>query len=179
MHKKRVSIGQVRPIGARALKSAIDTLRPWLSGSCALDLFAGQGRFGIEALKEGADQVVFVEKTSATAKAISREISRWKDHASVECQDALRYLELAHKEGLKYDLVFADPPFPMWNNEFSNQLFTAVAKVAGAEAIFLVKHPDRVVLSPTQSQFKLWKSVRFGESQLIYFEYGQKDEGEI
>ena len=166
---------QVRPVGARALKSAIDTLRPYLFGCEALDLFAGQGRFGGEALKEGATRVVFVEKDRGTAQALREAISKFSDRSDVQCKDALLYLEMARRQSLHFDVVFADPPFPLWNTAFQLSLFGAVAACLSPGAIFLVKHKRRMVASVTFPGLSLWKDSLFGESRLIYYRYGESE----
>lgn len=164
---------EVRPLSARALKSAIDTLRPELAGASVLDLFAGQGRFGISALDEGANRIVFVESQSQTAKDIEKEVqhpSHPKDSdTKVVRLDVFRFIETTTE---KFDIVFADPPFPLWNKDFESKLLTHVVKALTTPGIFLVKHPKGMVLSSAISDLKFWKTSVFGESGLSYFRYG-------
>lgn len=159
-----------RPIGARALKSAIDSLRPWLPGAKVVDLFAGEGRFGVEALEEGAEHVSFVEKHSSVLKLLRPAVKRYGDRATVHAQDVFAFLE-GNQE--KFDILFADPPFEMWNEEFSRALIQLVARSSVSRAIFLVKHPTRVLPSLAFREFTQEKSTPFGESQLIYFRYAE------
>lgn len=161
----------MRPVGARALKSAIDSLRPWLAGSTVLDLFSGQGRFGTAALEEEAELVVFVEKDAKQAGEIKKTIARYGTRAEVRNQDAFSFLAAG---SAKFDVIFADPPFASWDEPFTGKLAAAVAQVARNGSIFLVKHPTRVVASRTFPGFTHWKSSEFGESQLLYFIYGQE-----
>ncbi len=155
---------ELRPIGARALKSASDTLRPYLSGSICLDLYAGLGRWGQMALREGATEVTFVEKAPPTARNLSKALSK-EPRAKVVNADTDRFLGASAKR--PHDIVFADPPFPFWNEAFSQGLCDAVKPWLGADCIFLVKHPSRVVLSA--AGFVLWKQTGFGEATLTYF----------
>lgn len=178
MPKTRVKTPQkntnetVRPIGARALKSAIDTIRPYLHGADVLDLFSGQGRFGATASIELIRSVTFVEKDRNVAKQIDAFIGSKQFpkevNAKVINQDALSYLKAC---ALKFDVVFADPPFPLWNEEFQNELFLGVAGVLTEESIFLVKHPSRMLLSPLKTGWNLVKKSEFGESTLFYLSY--------
>lgn len=155
----------VRPITARALKSIMDTLRPWLSGAQALDLFAGHGRFGITALEEGAAHVDFVEKDRKNARLLSAELTRWKEKSTVHSEDVFSFLETE----ATYDIIFADPPFPIWNEEFTAKLFASVTPRLNPAAIFLVKCPKRMVISPPLGPLSFWKDSTFGESLFCYY----------
>jgi 16S rRNA (guanine966-N2)-methyltransferase len=169
--KKQTKTFDPRPIGARALKSTLDTLRPWLNGSEVLDLFAGEGRFGIAALGEKACNVTFVEINPKTASSLSQQVSA-PDRFKIVCQDVFIFLEKTARSDQRFDIVFADPPFPFWNPEFSEKLYQSVSQVLNPGAIFLVKHPERVLPSLPSQGYSLWKSTRFGEATLIYFRYG-------
>lgn len=162
----------VRPIGARALKSAIDTLRPYLHEAHVLDLFAGQGRFGFACSQEAIKCLTFVEKNRATGAELSKLLNSKSFPKAVKgeviLEDALGYLARC---SITFDVIFADPPFPLWNETFQNQLFSGVSRLLKDESIFLVKHPSRVLLSPLTDEWNLVKQTEFGESQLLYFTY--------
>lgn len=155
---------ELRPIGARALKSASDTLRPYLAGSVCLDLYAGQGRLGQMALREGALEVTFVEKSPPTARELSKALAK-ETRAKVVNADTDRFLKATLKK--PHGIIFADPPFPFWNEGFSKALCEAIEPWLDVDGIFLVKHPNRVVLSA--AGFALWKQTGFGEATLTYF----------
>lgn len=160
---------EVRPIGARALKSAIDTLRPWLEDSRILDLYAGHGRFGLATLKEGAREVLFVEKDPKTASALRSAIPRSnQDRVRIEKNDVFVFLAREKLSGQTFDIIFADPPFPVWNDAFSKRLAEEVQSLLGPNSIFLVKHPARMLPSLPTYGFTEWKTTQFGESTLIY-----------
>jgi 16S rRNA (guanine966-N2)-methyltransferase len=172
LNKTKPQSQEVRPIGARALKSAIDTLRPRLFEASVLDLFAGQGRFGIAASEEGISSVTFVEKDRKTAAELKLAISAPRfpkePNAKVVCQDAAIFLEQTQE---KFDIVFADPPFPLWSETFEKSLLSAVTRVLKAGSIFLVKHPSRMLPCSEFSRLTLNKESEFGESRLLYFSY--------
>jgi 16S rRNA (guanine966-N2)-methyltransferase len=168
VHSQSVKHSEIRPIGARALKSAIDTLRPWLPQSRVLDLFAGLGRFGIATLKEEAGLVTFVEVNSKAAESLRRAIHRDRDRARVERSEVFAFLKKAKEDRELFDIVFADPPFPLWNESFAQMLSSSVLDVVNSESIFLVKHPARMLPSLATYGFAEWKTTRFGESKLIY-----------
>src|SRR5262249_53229746 len=150
--------------GARALKSAGDTLRPYLAGSQVLDLYAGQGRFGLMALEENAARVVFVEREEKTGAQLRAATQKRASQSVVYVRDVFDFLEDHAAD--RYDLVFADPPFKEWQEGFSSRLFQAVTKVLSPDSIFLVKNPSRVVISAPSPELTLWKQSKFGESTL-------------
>lgn len=169
--KKKPLSKEVRPVGARALKSAIDTLRPWISGALVLDLFCGQGRFGLESLKEGAKEVHFVDLNSRQIQEIQEQVAKFNFAAMLRAEDAFTYLKEAEARATQYDLIFIDPPFPLWNDEFAAKLLKACARVVAPGSILLVKYPARMVASLPVSAASLtvWKTALFGESKLLYF----------
>ena len=82
-----------------------------VDGARVLDLFAGSGALGIEALSRGALQATFVDSSSAAVAAIRRNLSAVGVEAEVRRQDALAYLRSASRDARLYDLVFLDPPY--------------------------------------------------------------------
>jgi 16S rRNA (guanine966-N2)-methyltransferase len=159
---------EVRPVSARPLKSALDTLRPHLSGCRALDLFSGLGRFGLGALEEGAESVTFVDTDGRYLEDIERSAASYPGARLVK-QDAFRFLAQSTEQ---FDLIFADPPFPLWNEAFDGALFRAVRPRLTEGGIFLVKHPKAVIVSGLGLTH--WKTSPFGESSLSYFTHGDK-----
>jgi 16S rRNA (guanine966-N2)-methyltransferase len=99
----------IRPTGDRVRETLFSWLTHRLPGGKVLDLFAGTGALGLEALSRGAEAAEFVEQDSATATAIEELLVKLKCEAAVvRKMDARRYLE---GEPQQFDLVFLDPPF--------------------------------------------------------------------
>ena len=98
----------VRPVSSRLRQSLFTVLAPWVEGAAVLDLCAGVGALGLEALSRGAARVVLVERDHRTAEALSRWVAeRGAREAKVVEADARGGV---WPEG-PYDLVFLDPPF--------------------------------------------------------------------
>lgn len=100
----------VRPILARVKKSLFDILRPRLGGACFLDLFAGSGAVGIEALSRGAASVTFVDSNPQCLSVIRQNLSRLQlfERARLVRSDATQNLAVA---GGPFDLIFMGPPY--------------------------------------------------------------------
>lgn len=102
--------GDFRPM-TEMVKQALFHVLGDLSGLRVLDLFAGTGQLGIEALSRGAAQAVFVDSDSRNAAAIRKTIEKWSDPPAtprVLTQDAVRFLSSTQ---LAFDLIIADPPY--------------------------------------------------------------------
>jgi len=102
-----------RPTGDRAREAAFNLIGP-VDGAHVLDVFAGSGAMGLEALSRGAASAVFVEQDRAAADAIVRNLEKLAlACASVIRDDAARVLAADARAGKRYDLVLVDPPYRM------------------------------------------------------------------
>lgn len=101
----------LRPTPDRVRETLFNWLAAMLPGARCLDLFAGSGALGLEALSRGAGHCLFVESSRSVAAQLSRniEVLGATDRARVHCGDALALL--AGPPDRPYDLVFLDPPF--------------------------------------------------------------------
>jgi 16S rRNA (guanine966-N2)-methyltransferase len=99
----------LRPTPERVRETLFNWLQPVISGARVLDLFAGTGALGIEALSRGAASVLFVERDRSLATALRGHLQRLRQSAGrVEVADAVNWLE---GTPAPFDLVFLDPPF--------------------------------------------------------------------
>lgn len=97
-----------RPTADRVREALFSILGP-LAGERVLDLFAGSGALGIEALSRGAVSAVFVDSDRRAIDAITRNLDAVRAEARVHRRDALAYLRAA--SDAPFDLVFLDPPY--------------------------------------------------------------------
>jgi len=101
---------ELRPTSERIRETLFNWLSPMTEGAQCLDLFAGTGALGIEALSRGASHVVFIEKSATVADAIRKNLSALEATNAEVCQrDAIEYLKSADPK--PFDIVFLDPPF--------------------------------------------------------------------
>ena len=95
--------------GDRMRETLFNWLAPVIDGARCLDLFAGSGALGLEALSRGAETTLFVENDPDAAARLQRNLDRLEcAHAVVETGDALRFLQ---NQPTAFDIVFLDPPF--------------------------------------------------------------------
>ncbi len=103
--------GLVRPASDRVREAVFSSLFRLVEDATVLDLFAGSGAYGFEAVSRGAKQVTFVEKDPSTARCIGDNIVGLgvQESCKVVVADALRFVaDVTHQ---RYDLIFADPPY--------------------------------------------------------------------
>jgi 16S rRNA (guanine966-N2)-methyltransferase len=99
----------IRPTPDRVRETLFNWLRAAVPGARCLDLFAGSGALGLEALSRGAAHVTFVEEDAAAASALRELLAHWQAQGAQLVQgDALRYLA---RGAQSCDIVFLDPPF--------------------------------------------------------------------
>ena len=103
-------VAGLRPTPDRVRETLFNWLAPMIAGATCLDLFAGTGALGIEALSRGAGRVDFVERDPLLARALRENLARLGEKSAVVHQaDALSVV--AQPASARYDLVFLDPPF--------------------------------------------------------------------
>jgi 16S rRNA (guanine966-N2)-methyltransferase len=103
-----------RPTSDRVRENVFNIVAPWVEGASVLDLYAGSGAMGLEALSRGADAAVFVETDPEAARTIERNLDKLRFRgARVLRVDATAVLAQEAAAGRKYDLVLVDPPYAM------------------------------------------------------------------
>lgn len=132
---------QTRPTTDRVKESVFNIVMPYIRSANALDLFAGSGALGIEALSRGAAWCTFVEKSREALSIIRKNLedTKLKERATVTMQDALSFLENTEKT---YDLIFLDPPY---DGGFYEPVLETIAKRGLLEkdgAVVLEKRAD-------------------------------------
>ena len=108
----RVPAG-VRPVSDRAREGLFSSLGGRVEGARVLDLYAGTGALGIEALSRGAENALFVDVSPAVVAAVLDNLARtgFGDRAAVRRSDVRRFLERDPSDTGGFDLVFLDPPY--------------------------------------------------------------------
>jgi 16S rRNA (guanine966-N2)-methyltransferase len=103
-----------RPTGDRVRESAFALIGP-IEGTTVLDLFAGSGAMGLEALSRGAARAVFVERGRDACRVISQNLEKLRlTSAVVLCRDVAGALREERARGRRYELVLVDAPYDEW-----------------------------------------------------------------
>jgi 16S rRNA (guanine966-N2)-methyltransferase len=154
-----------RPTSDRVREAAFNLIGP-VDGAEVLDLFAGSGAMGMEALSRGAERAVFVESDAEAARAIERNLDRLRlTGATVLRRDALSALAAEAGAGRTYDLVLVDPPYERWP-ELESRLAPYLQSVLSPDGLLVVETAAR-----TEPQLALPQrtSRRYGAARLTLF----------
>lgn len=164
-----------RPMGDRVKQTLFAILEPNLPGAVVLDLFAGSGAGGIEALSRGASRAVFVERDQTAIRSIGENLARARvaDRGMVHKADAIAYLrDRAAAEG-PFGVVLVDPPYAE-----PALMEAALARLGDRDAGSSCLTRDAVVVAkhfwrtPPPESIGLLGSVRsrrFGETALTFY----------
>jgi 16S rRNA (guanine966-N2)-methyltransferase len=148
-----------RPTSDR-VREALFSILASVDGAHVLDLFAGSGALGIEALSRGAATVTFVDSAAAAVAAVRQNLERLGLQAEVLRMPALRALACTPVLGRQYDLVFLDPPYRMAST-LGPELSTALPHVLAAGARVVVESDRRV---PLALELELLRERQYGDT---------------
>ena len=135
-----------RPTSDRVREALFSILGARVPGARVLDLFAGSGALGLEALSRGASAVTFVDDGRAAIGAIRANLAALKATAEVRQTDALRFLDAAAGHDAQYDLVFLDPPYRL-AERLAPPLSTALPAVLAPGAVVVAECDRRAPLA--------------------------------
>ncbi len=154
-----------RPTSDRVRESVFNIVGP-LEGASVLDLYAGSGAMGLEALSRGAARAVFVERDAQAARTIDRNLDKLRLPGTVLRQDAAIALAAEAATGRKYDLVLVDPPYDMYL-DVQPQLARYLPAVLAADGIVVVETDARV---EPELPLPQRTSRRYGAARITVYE---------
>jgi 16S rRNA (guanine(966)-N(2))-methyltransferase RsmD len=163
-----------RPTADVVRIACLDALAPWLEGARVLDLFAGSGAVGIEALSRGSAECVFVERGRAAVAALRLNLERLdlRDRARVVPLDVFAALEALRREGARFQVVFLDPPYAR-SLAVETVARLADGAVLAPGAIVVVQHFTKAPLPERVGALAAFRQRRFGETTLTFFRAGE------
>lgn len=159
-----------RPTADQVRIACLDTLMPFLDAGPFLDLFAGAGGVGIEALSRGAPSAVFVEQDGAALRALRDNVERLglRDRARVVRSEAVRAVAELGAAGERFAVVFLDPPYDSPRSAPALEAVAAADILIGG-AVVVIQHGTKTPPSESPGALARWKTRRFGESTLTFF----------
>ncbi len=164
------------------VKGAIfSSLGDLIPESRVLDLFAGSGALGIEALSRGASSATFVEQHGPTAGIIRQNLQLTRLSGSVQQMDVFRFLDL-YAEEKNFDLIFADPPYlkrvkPGTEADNLADQLLAHPKLPGAlsDSGFLILECERRQPLPSLERWEIRSDRSYGESRILILSFPSQE----
>jgi 16S rRNA (guanine966-N2)-methyltransferase len=154
-----------RPTGDRVREAAYNLIGP-VEDAAVLDLFAGSGAMGLEALSRGARRCVFVESDRAAAKVVEDNLAKLRlTGALVLHKDAFQVLREERAARRSYDLVLVDPPYGDWP-ELQPRLAEALPAALTSDGLLVVETQAR--LEP-ELPLTVVTSRRYGSARITLF----------
>jgi 16S rRNA (guanine(966)-N(2))-methyltransferase RsmD len=150
-----------RPTSDFVREAAFNLIGP-VDGATVLDLYAGSGAMGLEALSRGAESCVFVESDREACRTINANLDKLRLEARVLCQDAARVL--ASDRGT-YDLVLMDPPYGEPPHE---RLAPSLVRILAADGLLV--YESAAETEPEIEGLTVRTSRRYGAKRLTLFE---------
>jgi 16S rRNA (guanine966-N2)-methyltransferase len=161
----------VRPTMDRVKSAIFSSLGEMVIRARVLDLFAGTGALGIEALSRGADSALFIEEDRQSTAAIEKNLAKTGLAGRVRQQDVFSFLKNSAAGGEKFRIVFADPPYDKMKSgeRFTEKLLVneTLPRLLEPDGVFVLeKRPSEDLLST-----KLWQVTRqktYGATEVLF-----------
>lgn len=152
----------IRPTSDRAKESLFNILSTRIVGARFLDLFAGTGSIGIEALSRSAEKVVFVDKNKKSVDIINKNLAKVKQKATVLLLDAVSFVKGCRES---FDIIFIDPPYL---DGLYDGVLDAIASsdILSNDGIIIVEKDDEdLTISP---YFTVYDKRRYGKAHFTF-----------
>ena len=157
-----------RPTSDRVRENVFNIVAPWVEGARVLDLYAGSGAMGLEALSRGAASAVFVEAEPQAVRAIERNLDKLRlTGARIVRAGATTGLAQEAAAGRKYDLVLVDPPYAMTDYD---TLARYLPRVLADDGLLVLESSARV--EPELRGLAVRTTRKYGSTRVTVFEHG-------
>ncbi len=155
-----------RPLLSRLRKSLFDIIGDEIRGASFLDLYAGSGAVGIEALSRGAKRAVFIEKNVPSVKIIKENLtsSGLLSQSRIWCKDVLTFLSFLLKKE-KFDFIFIAPPY---YKGMQDKTLDIVEATNIEKTEFIVQHSPNENVNFTRKNMKIIKQRKYGDTILTF-----------
>ncbi|MDQ7793687.1 MAG: 16S rRNA (guanine(966)-N(2))-methyltransferase RsmD [bacterium] len=166
---------QVRPTSDRVRESLFNILGARVPGADVLDLFAGSGSVGVEALSRGARAAVFVELDPHAVAAIRRNLAHTGQAAAgeVRLQHSLVAVRQLGRQGRRFSVIFMDPPYGRNWPRLTLKVI-AGSRILAPGGVAVVEHGRREVPPQQVEDLQLTRQNNYGDTTLSFYEAGDR-----
>lgn len=168
---------QVRPTTDRVKESLFQIIGPYFDGGRALDLFAGSGSLGLEALSRGVDRVIFVDRSGASVQTVRENLraTGFENQAEVYRRDARSAIRSFRKQGLVFRYIFLDPPYrePILADIMERLGENGMLEPTGT---VVAEHAGNAPLQSSYGNLSRVRSLPFGDTAVDLYRWGSVQE---
>jgi 16S rRNA (guanine966-N2)-methyltransferase len=159
-----------RPTADRVREALFSILGTPPDGAVVLDLFAGAGTLGIEALSRGAERAVFADHGRAAARVLRQnlEVLGLTDRAEVHVGDATRFAARLGREGRSFSWIFLDPPYAAGLADATLEAVGA-GRLLAPDGTVVVEHDRRAPPQPEHGHLLKADCRRYGDTELTFY----------
>jgi len=162
---------KTRPTSDRLRETLFNILAPRIQGSRFLDLCAGSGAIGMEAVSRGASHTTFVDRSRKACALIEENLDRLsipEEQTDIHALSAENFV--GRKHDLGWDIVFYDPPY---ENNYALVLFefgSPESTLLNEDGIFIAEHHSKNALADAAGLLRRWRILKQGETSLSFYE---------
>ena len=162
---------QIRPTSDRLRETLFDILGPTVDDSLFVDLYAGTGAIGIEAVSRGAREVILVESNAKAAKLIRENLAALGIQAGIELitADALKGLEKIAARHLVADFIFLDPPYERVEEHLGVLEFLDASHLVAPQGVVIVEHRSGMEVPERLDRLECTRQVEQGDAILSFY----------
>jgi 16S rRNA (guanine(966)-N(2))-methyltransferase RsmD len=159
----------LRPTSDRVKESMFNILQDDIVGKVVLDLFAGTGNLGIEALSRGAKKTIFVEKGRQALRLIERNLTQFglEERSEILPKDANRAIGILNQRGESFDLILMDPPYEKGLIQRTLMKLNSYP-IYHKDSILVIEHDRREPLSTVMDGWNLIRQRRIGDTVISF-----------
>ena len=167
-----------RPTSDRVKEALFSILALRMPDSRVLDLYAGSGQIGIEAVSRGAASADLVDNDRPSLDCIRSNIARsGLEGIHVQAGDVFRILKLLNREGRSFDLVFLDPPYRMASQVLERAAGQLTQGLLAPDALVILEHAAQDKVPPFVTNLQLVRNCKYGSSMLSFYKESRQDRG--
>lgn len=161
----------LRPTSDRVKESIFNILGEEVEGKVVLDLFAGTGNLGIEALSRGAGKVLFVEKGREALRIVQRNLHQcgFKGQCEIIPKEVNRAIGILERRGETFDLIFMDPPY---EKGFIQRTLAKLnlCRIYHGGSVLVIEHSRRESLPKKMEGWDLIRQKKMGDTMVSFFQ---------
>lgn len=162
-----------RPTADKVKGSIFNILGTLVVDAIVLDLFAGTGNLGLEALSRGADTAIFVDNTSTSIIKENATHTKLIDRCEIYRADVVRSLEKLILQGQRFDLIFCDPPY---NQGYVGQVLSRIdgSNILKDGGVVILEHSRHELIDGHWKNISVIRSERYGETMVSFLSKKQE-----